>query len=94
MAEPCVGAIHASTGKGVDAAISARIADECSRGFGQTLTEEEKLYGCLAGAAKERALNTGEKSKIIQPVNGRAPSGSPADLEHVGCLLGAHLEHG
>ena len=64
----------------VHAAISARVADKCSRVLGQELTEEEEqMHGDLVSAAEERGFNAWKKSKGFQSLRGRASSKSIVD---------------
>ena len=80
---------HASVVGGVDAAISARVKDECSKVLGQELHEEAwgqssvvKSHGGLARADKERELAAWGRIKVFQPIDEDNPLG--ANLENSG----------
>ena len=70
--ESRVDATLSSAAEGVDAAISAWVAEECNRSLGQELSEDgERLHVAMAPDAKEKELNLRKQFKVSKPHTGR-----------------------
>ena len=66
-----VGATQSSVAEGVDAAISAWVADACNRVSGkETSGEGGKLHAGLARDAKVEELDTWRRSEVSEPFRG------------------------
>ena len=62
---------QASAAAGVDAAISARVANECDRVSGHELSEEErKLHADLARYAEVKELHLRQSAEVLEPFMG------------------------
>ena len=71
-------AIEASQLEGADTAISARAADQRNEALGQEISaDEEKMYGRLAGSAKERECAACQKSKVLANHDAAEPPALP-----------------